>query len=245
MIIVNDRHKELLIKGSIVIASIFGLIFVPIIPLMMIFLNEKYESVLFGIWSVDFILFIVSGIIMMILMAVLKLKLKPQKAERIPLPVETMDELVEHIHASALQQQYQSHERMMLNCDNYMLVYTQKKLTYLTAFVIVRVPELTDEILELSNRKLTDFFTRYYGTDQITDWISVITVVCVDRITPSFQKLVNNNIQQGFKNFRLPVGISFGGKTIYISKQKDGYAITKYKKLRKEFLRMVGLPVQK
>ena len=39
----------------------------------------------------------------------------------------------------------------------------------------------------------------------------------------------------------LPVGISFGGKQIYIANQKDGFAIAKYKKLRKEFMKIMNL----
>ena len=69
----------------------------------------------------------------------------------------------------------------------------------------------------------------------------MISVVCVDRITPDFQKLVNSNVQQGFKNGRLPVGVSFGGKNIYIARQKDGFAITKHKRLRREFIDIMDL----
>lgn len=69
----------------------------------------------------------------------------------------------------------------------------------------------------------------------------MISVFCVDRITPAFQKLVNSNVQQGLKNSRLPVGVSLGGKNIYIARQKDGFAITKYKRLRKEFIDIMHL----
>ena len=57
----------------------------------------------------------------------------------------------------------------------------------------------------------------------------------------TFQKLVNSNVQQGFKNGRLPVGVSLGGKNIYIAKQKGGFAITKYKQLRREFIDIMNL----
>ena len=41
------------------------------------------------------------------------------------------------------------------------------------------------------------------------------------------------------KNGRLLAGASFGGKILYIGKQEDGFAIAKYKRLRREFLRVV------
>ena len=43
------------------------------------------------------------------------------------------------------------------------------------------------------------------------------------------------------KNARLPVGVSFGGKNIYIAKQKDGFAIKKHKQLRSEFIDIMDL----
>lgn len=69
----------------------------------------------------------------------------------------------------------------------------------------------------------------------------IIVLICVNRITPAFQKLVNGNICQERYLFKLPVGISFGGKQIYIAKQKGGFAIAQYKQLRKEFLDIMGI----
>ena len=116
----------------------------------------------------------------------------------------------------------------------------KKKFWALNCLVLVRVPELTEDILNMSNEKFKEFLIDYYGTDAITDWLSLISLVCVDRITPTFQKFVNSNIKQEPKSYKLPVGVSFGGNTIYISKQKDGLAISKYKKLRKEFLKLIA-----
>ena len=101
--------------------------------------------------------------------------------------------------------------------------------------------DLSDELLDSANESITNILKAYYGCETITDTINMISVFCVDRITPDFQKLVNSNVQQGFKNGRLPVGVSFGGKNIYIAKQKDGFAITKYKRLRREFFDIMDL----
>lgn len=51
----------------------------------------------------------------------------------------------------------------------------------------------------------------------------------------------NGNLQQGLKNGRFIVGVSFGGKNIYMARQKDGFAITKYKRLRLEFIDIMNL----
>lgn len=69
----------------------------------------------------------------------------------------------------------------------------------------------------------------------------MISVFCVDRVSPAFYKLVNTNMQQGIKNGRLVAGVSFGGKQIYIAKQSVDIFPQKYKELRNQFLGIAGL----
>ena len=124
------------------------------------------------------------------------------------------------------------------------LFIRSQKFCKLDCVALIKTSELTKEFLQEVNDNITESLKLYYDGKLITDTISMIAIVCVDRITPTFQKLVNSNIQQGLKNFRLPVGISFGGKKIYISKQKDGFAITKYKRLRKEFFKIMQIDIK-
>lgn len=250
MIGMSDRTKEIIIKLNIIISCTFGLL-VFLIPMLAAILDGGYFEYIqpmplpqpfYSIWIVDLIAFFVSGIILMILLPLFGLKQKPVKADRIPLPYNSFEEMVEFLQSVLSKNQYQSHELFLLNDQGSMLLFTRKKkLWELNCLAVIRIPELTDELLEQANNKITEFFVGYYGKERITDWISMIALVCVDRITPPFQKFVNSNVQQGLKNYRLPMGMSFGGKTLYIAKQKDGFAITKYKKLRKDFLDMLDI----
>jgi len=69
----------------------------------------------------------------------------------------------------------------------------------------------------------------------------MIPVICVDRVTTAFNDFVNTSIAQGYKKILLPVGISFGGKKIYIARQKEVVLIRRYKRLRKYFLEMLNI----
>lgn len=71
--------------------------------------------------------------------------------------------------------------------------------------------------------------------------LKIIEFISMERVTPDFQKLVNSNIDQRYNLYYLPCGVSWGSNTLYIAKQKDGFAITKYKKLRKQLLGILEL----
>lgn len=234
----TDRTKEIIIKINTVVSFVLMLL-IPGSAIYAWFLSERTFKIVFYIVLVSYA---VTGITLMILLAVFGLKQKPVKADSFPFPYNSFDELAEFLYSVLNKSQYQSYEPILLRdrCD--MFIFTRKrKIWELDCFVVIRVSELTDNILEQANDKITEFFIGYYGKDHITDQISMITLVCVDRITSPFQKFVNSNIQQSLKNYRLLTGVSFGGKKLYIAKQKDGFAIRKYKKLKKNFLNMLNI----
>ena len=48
-------------------------------------------------------------------------------------------------------------------------------------------------------------------------------------------------MQQDYKKGILVTGISFGGKSIYIAKQIGGYGVLHCKKLREDFIKLMGI----
>ena len=106
---------------------------------------------------------------------------------------------------------------------------------------VLRVPELTEEWTEAANDAITDILTGESGQATIYAYVNMISIFCVDRITPAFRSMVNSNMEQGFKNGRLVVGVSFGGKRIYVARQVGGLFIVKHKKLRRELARILEL----
>ncbi len=248
----NDRTKETIVKIVLILVCVFG-IFAILIPVFsgflvgeqMEYVNEKYTPLpqpFYTIWIVDLVFTLCFGIAFMILLPLFGLKQKPVKAEKLAVSFNDYNSLEKHIQASAQSNGYTQQPGLTFRGDGTLVTYIKPNgLWKENCITLVRVAELTDDILDAANAAITGSFKAYYGKEQITNTVSMISIFCVDRITPTFQKLVNGNIQQGFKNRRLSVGISFGGKFIYIAKQKDGYAITKYKKLRNEFLKIMQI----
>lgn len=246
----NDRTKEIIIKTLIVLGAVFGVLLILIPLISAICRGDAVEitnaeqsplpSPFYGIWIIDMIAFFVSGVALMIVLPIFGLKQKPVKAEKMPLSFADFTTLANHIDGSAKSKNYVQQPTRAFAKDGMLITYIKpNRARELGCIALVRVAEISDEILDAADDAITESLKAYCGKDIITDTVNIITIVCVDRITPAFQKMVNTNIQQGFKNGRLPVGISFGGKTVYIAKQKDGFATAKYKKLRKEFLRIM------
>ena len=237
----SDRTKELILKTLLVIGMILILLICPGSILLSILI--KNETVLNLVIYAIIFAFFGSGFLFMILLPIFGgLKQKPVKAEKVPLVFASYNELLDFLNERLVQKEYKTQKVTPILPEGEITVYVKPvKIWTLSCFTIIRVPELSDELLDSANESITNILTEYYGGKAITDTVNMITVFCVDRITPAFQKLVNGNVQQGLKNGRLPVGISFGGKNIYIAKQKDGFAIAKYKRLRKEFIDIMEL----
>ena len=236
----SDRIKEIILKTLLVIWTIlFFSIFPGMIFIGLLFEENTAYIIFTTIWNS----IIVSSILFVVLRLIFGgLKQKPVKAETVLLPFEDYISLEYFLDKSLTNNFYVKQKKLSFDEKGNVAVYIKStKLWTLDCFAIIRVVELSDETLEIVNDKITEILTEYYKGKTITDTVNMISVFCVNRITPTFQKLVNSNIQQGFKNGRLPVGISFGGKKIYIAKQKDGFAIAHYKKLRKEFLDVMHL----
>jgi len=239
----TDRVVEIVLKVVIVL-GVIGLLgmFLPEILIMTLNLSiadKIYFKIVYGSMAIMGI----SGVLIIIISLVGgKIESKPVKAEKFKMNINEFDELKAFLEESLIQTEYTKKKEVVKNEQSTVTLYARNNRTgWLECFSLIRVDEWTNEIEEIIDNELEKLVEQYCNEGKRYRKISMIIVICVNRITPAFQKLVNGNIQQGLNQFRLPVGISFGGKQIYVAKQKDGFAIMQYKRLRKEFLDIMGI----
>ncbi|MDE6752386.1 MAG: hypothetical protein K2J59_06440 [Eubacterium sp.] len=250
----NDRIKEIILKIVIALSGFFLILFIVLTfsssflcPLLCedIPYDDTYKPFpepFNSYWLASLLLFAFFAILMIILMNTFKFDGKPIKPDKFPLGFNDFCLLERFFIESLSSGKYIQQPEVPFEPNGKTVVFIRPGGSWkIDCVALIRVKELNDEILNNANDSITEALYNYYGKREITDTVSMISVICVDRITPAFQKLMNSNVKQGFKNFRLPVGISFGGKQIYIANQKDGFAIAKYKKLRKEFMKIMNL----
>lgn len=238
----SDKIKELVLKIVIVLGCLFGILFI-VLPFFSLFfpydpdLEVPFPQPIYTLWITDMILFFSCGGLIVVLTIVFKIKPQPVKAEKMPLAFEDYNSLLDFIQNSAKLNGYKRQQVIPFISNGAVIVFVRPSgLWKLDCIALVRVNELTDEILDKANNAITKSLCGYYGKETITDTISMITIVCVNRITPAFQKLVNSNIEQGFKNFRLPVGISLVENKFTLQNKKTVLQLQNTKNSEKNFL---------
>ena len=234
----SDRAKDILVKASVVASIVFfALIFIqiPFLP------NSLSDNELLDYYRNGWIRWFISVGVMAFLVFRFGIKLKPVESEKMPLPlrINTYDAFSEWFAKKIIERGYE--ECCFSTADRELSrLFIMKASESLWAFLIAKENELTEEKLDIINEQFGRFLFDYYESERITDRIFYCSIICVDRATPDFYTYVNSNILQDFNLIRLPAGISFGEKTLFIAKQKSEIGIGKYKELRKEFLEIIA-----
>lgn len=119
------------------------------------------------------------------------------------------------------------------------LYATPRKITSMDFVLIINTDEITNEILNHSSRAYVESIQSYYQKKlkNLSSNVNVITVVCVKRITPVLRRVLSGNagLEQDFSMGRFISAISFGGKNLYMIKQKGLIGKAKYKKCKDKF----------
>lgn len=236
----SDRTKERILNTFIAISLGSAVIIFPGCIPISIFVPEAIADVIMAIAG---IVCFVAGVLVIILLAVFGgMKPKPVKAEVFASPYASYEEFSRFLSGALGENGYSPVKTAVPEPESTVTVYADTlQGGEWNCVSVLRVPELTEEWTEAANDAITDILTGESGQATIYAYVNMISIFCVDRITPAFRSMVNSNMEQGFKNGRLVVGVSFGGKRIYVARQVGGMFIVKYKKLRRELARILEL----
>ena len=236
----SENSKELILKGLIVLGgcamAVCGLLFV------LCFFPTCPEQIIITAFYISGAVWAVSGIGLIILMPIFRvLKSPTATADRFVSLYVNYDMLRHQIEQVLQQMGYNKFGEAVFDTGGTVILFLKEKPLQLHVFTLVSFTELTESNFAETNDRITEFLMQYRCTDKITDTVSVITLFCVSRVTPFFQKLMNTNVEQGFKNRRLPSGISFGSNTLYVARQKGGFAPAEYRRLRRELFEILEI----
>lgn len=234
------NYKNNILKTILVLTCLLGLMMCPGGLIIALFVEEK---IAFLIIKILIICFLISGFAFIILLPILGgIDAKTEKATKIPLFFTKYEHLEEYLKKELEQRSYFcANDKLSTPKENVQLYIKPQNLCTLNCVALIHINELSNDYLEFANDEITQILSTYYNSKKITNMINMISIICVNRTTPAFYKFVNSNCVQGFKNGRLNIGASFGGKNVYIAPMTDGYAIMRYKKLRKEFYNIMQI----
>ena len=226
----SDKNKDIIMKILLSLFA-FSLIMFVLLIFLSFFIPEEISIVLAKILISSTL---ISSLLFVILLPIFGLKIKPKKAAKKELGFQSYDELVKYLEPKLkneyVEENYTEYEGFSL------ATYMVKQRSVLKCFAIINAEELDSILTEEIENAITKCIEGYYGKKYITDTILMTMLFCVKRVTPAFSKLFTEAAPQGFKNTNFPAGYSFGSRMLYVPNQKDGMAMARYKRLKKEFL---------
>ncbi len=118
-------------------------------------------------------------------------------------------------------------------------VFRDEKLNSTRFYVVVKTKCLDDETSDAFDNWFDDYIKKETSQHNMIKNIYVSLVVCVDKVSSQFYSFVDSPNQNALLRFVFHSGISFGGNTVYISDNLEGFAITKAKKMQKEIVFLI------
>lgn len=234
----SARTKQFVIKFLIVLGLCLLFLLFPGLIIMSFLVNEYILSIIY--YTALFSFFAV-GVILLICILAWGIDLKPTLAEKYTISFVAFSSFLEHININLTAHGFLQIPLSYTNSDLSIWLYKKRKpLWNSECFCVIRAEQLTSDAIASAESIITNALIAYEGTTSI-DITNITLIFCVDRVSNSFKKMLNNNIKQTFKVRKLIVGVSFGSKSVYIARQKDGFAYLQYYRMRKFFLRIMNL----
>lgn len=196
-------------------------------------LNGFAESIINTLPLILMFLFGLPGIMM-----VLFGNIKPPKPDKYLLKQNNYETFSDNLNKKILLNGYQEiyreenlkiYKKIIKKNKHYIIDFKTEEFaenTYNDLYDNKMVPIMEKDLEEMQNRMYHSLYVTY--------------IIGVDSITPYFNGFVKG-LDQDIRYFSLPVGVSFGGKKIYIASEIDGFEMPELKKMKKEVLEIMEL----
>lgn len=157
----------------------------------------------------------------------------------------TRKELDEYLKDS-LSPQYNCIELTNFSRPGQMFAYEKKRMPWniFTSFhyyFVVYLEEFQEEddgiIYSCANRYLRSHPTGFVFIKQIR----INYLIVVNRDSEPLRRYLNRRVDQLYQYYRLPAAICFEDQTLRVGREKDGYGIAQYRRLRRSLLKLFRL----
>ena len=230
----QENNSTLLVRAVKVNIILAGIAFFGFMSLYAIYGEDKAgELLIFGILVLfSFFFTTIFSVLMMFG------KVKPPKPDKYLLRQTDYEEFSNYL-SNRVESEY---DYSKIHEEENFKVYKRKDMYGLHYLIDLRLEELTQEMYEeYYGKKIPDIVNKDTVKFNLKLKVAyVIMVVSVDKVSSVFYRFVDN-ADQDLKIYRLPVGVSFGGKKIYITKEIDGFIIPQFKKMKEEICNIMEL----
>ena len=231
----NNKLKEKVVKTLIIITGI-PVLYICVVPIIAIIGNDKLNDIWSKYINLAFIFIGIFGILMIISMIIFNVDLTSKKSK--PIKKELMfssytefkKSIVDHLF-------FEGFKVMNISIKEFKEaeLYFRKSKEFLKSklnFVLfIKLDSLEKDNID---DKILSFLEEKYS-EQPANLVTFTTILCVDKVTDSFNNYITTSTKQAFSLIKLYIGVSLEDNNLYVVTQKDGPSIDKYRKLKKWF----------
>ena len=237
---ITDRDKAKLRKISHILMIVFGINLLFIVPNISGIISSPilYKFMFF----LSILLAMISLALDSFLTYVFRLvRITTAKRERIPLKIKSFNATLEFFDERAKELGYQKRDKFEVSYKSETYAYAlDKEKSGTTLLFLNRIDEMDTKSVQLFGEAINKYISENFN-GVINKPVSVISVMCVDRITPPFYKFVDNKEVNRLVYYQFPAGISLGGKKIYVGTSKELFLLSRFMKVRDEILNFLNV----
>lgn len=218
--------KEFLLKCLIVI-----IIVLAVLPLFLILCSELFDFKLSTTAIfLPLIAMFVLGVIFIILLPTFGMAKASKNTDKVSINYKNFVYLKKVLFERLKEKNYKLYETNLNINTGELCVFYQKRFWNIPVFVLAYTDELTDSFLSELNDIFKKSLTEIGGK---IDRISLSSLICVNRVSPTFYKFLDDMASTSIREIELRAGYSFGGKTLYVAEPKIDVGLVERKKMKK------------
>ena len=168
------------------------------------------------------------------------------KAHEFPLSISNFNDFIKYLDNNMSEIGYEKFSYLN-NYKELVCVYYKKTRDILEYYGVYHFDEIKDtkiKTFEYAEKLMEEFFRIYYQGQDIREFWQETCIIWVDKENKNFKDIININLTQGKYDGLLIVGVSPSNRTIYVADQKEGNFKFMYRKLLKNFLKVMHLKMK-
>lgn len=197
--------------------------------------------------AISFASFVVYGIIMIIVLNALGFDFEPSPKETFGWTTKykltkykSIKEFIKDFTNKAKKINYSLAKSYSENEQCINIYMAPKKEKELDVIVLTIANEYNRVIQQKEDEVTSEFSVELYGKGtRVKDYVKVLRVICVNKITTPFQRVSSVGIDEGVADMALTVGISFEKETMYIKEIKNSVWQSRSYRNQEEFKEVV------
>lgn len=172
--------------------------------------------------------------------SVLKKWSKTEKPDKADINFSDFDELHSKLSSALIQNKYKLYNAKPEHAKNKIFIYYKNNSVSVSYYIIMYSDS---EKIEITLNEASNILEQCIK--EKSKWrnytISVSSMLCVNKVSPSFYKHLNDTSVTSMREYELRAGYSFGGKTLYIGIPPKDFGIVQIKKMRNFLLKALNI----